>query len=89
MKYLFHKIIPCDSIMVEENFENSNIEILKNAIKSHQVSMFDCIIPCNSIMVGEKIENIVLQIPENATKSHDTFMFGNKRDNFQFFQFFL
>ena len=60
MKYLFDKMILCDSTMVEENFENSDIEIVKNAMKSQQIYMFDYIIPCNSTIVDKKIEKLIL-----------------------------
>ena len=57
--------------MVVEIFENVDLEIFKNEMKSHEQFMFDHIISSNSTMVGENFENVEYEIPKNAMKSHE------------------
>ena len=51
--------------------------------------MFDSIIPSNYTMVRENNENVYLQIPKNATKSHKIFVWQRKRNDIQYFFFFM
>ena len=74
MKYLLlDKIIPSNSTMVGEIFENSYLEFLKNASKMHGYLLLD-IIPSNSTMVGENFKNSYHESLMNALQIHEIFI---------------
>ena len=65
-QFMFDHIIPSNSTMIGESFENVDLEISKNAMESHGQFMFDHSIPSNSTMVGEIFETLRYKIPKNA-----------------------
>ena len=71
MKYsLLSKIIPSNSIMVEEKFENSYPEPLI-LHKKYMRYLLDKIIPSNSTTVGEIFENSYHESINSASKLHE------------------